>query len=91
VNDQEARAQLRDAVVSSIVAVAPEADPHAIPDDASLRDELDLDSMDFLNVVQGIHDRTGIDVPERDYPHLATLRTAIDYLVARLPSAPSAP
>lgn len=90
-NDQEARSQLRDAVVSSIVAIAPGTDPHAIPDDASLRDELDLDSTDFLDVVQGIHDRTGIDVPERDHPHLATLRTAVDYLVARFPPADTAP
>jgi len=77
------RTTLLDAVIASIVAVAPEADPDTIPEHASLRDELDLDSMDFLNVVQGIHDRTGIDVPERDYPQLATLATAVDYLLAR--------
>jgi acyl carrier protein len=77
------RTTLLDAVIASIVAVAPEVEPDTIPEDASLRDELDLDSMDFLNVVQGIHDRTGIDVPERDYPHLATLATAVDYLLAR--------
>lgn len=76
-------ASLRAAVLASIVAVAPEADGASIPDDASLRDELDLDSMDFLNVVQGIHDRTGIDVPERDYPQLATLASAVDYLAGR--------
>lgn len=77
------RAALLDAVIASIVTVAPEADPDTIPEHASLRDELDLDSMDFLNVVQGIHDRTGIDVPERDYPQLATLATAVDYLLTR--------
>lgn len=81
-NDDQATT-IRDAVIASIVAVAPEADPATIPDDESLRDELDLDSMDFLNVVQGIHDRTGIDVPERDYPQLATLGGAIDYLIER--------
>lgn len=82
-SEPELRRALRDAVVASIVAVAPEAEPATIPEDASLRDELDLDSMDFLNVVQGIHDRTGIDVPERDYPRLATLGSAVDYLLGR--------
>lgn len=81
--------RLREAVVASIVNVAPEADPTTLADDAPLRDELDLDSMDFLTVVQGIHDRTGIDVPERDYPRLATLGAAVDYLVARAASLPS--
>jgi acyl carrier protein len=76
-------ASLRSAVLASIVTVAPEVDAATISDDESLRDELDLDSMDFLNVVQGIHDRTGIDVPERDYPQLATLGSAVDYLAGR--------
>lgn len=77
------RSTLLAAVVASIVAVAPEVDPDTISERSSLRDELDLDSMDFLNVVQGIHDRTGIDVPERDYPRLASLASAVDYLLAR--------
>lgn len=77
------RAILRDAIVASIVSVAPEVDADTIGDHESLRDELDLDSMDFLNVVQGIHDRTGIDVPERDYPQLATLASALEYLLSR--------
>lgn len=82
-SNDDPRSTVRDAVIASIVAVAPEADPATIADDVSLRDELDLDSMDFLNVVQGIHDRTGIDVPERDYPRLATLGSAVDYLLGR--------
>ncbi len=82
-SNDDPRTTVRDAVLASIVAVAPEADPATIPDDASLRDELDLDSMDFLNVVQGIHDRTGVDVPERDYPQLATLGSAVDYVLSR--------
>jgi acyl carrier protein len=41
--------------------------------DALLQDEFDLDSMDFLNLVTTLHDETGIDVPERDYPQLATV------------------
>jgi acyl carrier protein len=77
VNRDEARQIIGDAIAS----VAPEADLAAVADDASLRDELDLDSMDFLNVVIDIHRRTGFEVPERDYPLLATLGGFVDYLV----------
>ncbi len=69
------------AVIAAVRAVAPEAT--SIPPDADLREELDLDSMDFLNVVVGIHERLGIDVPESDYSRLRTLKTAVAYLEER--------
>jgi hypothetical protein len=49
----------------------------------ALQDELDLDSMDFLNLMVGIHEQTGVEVPERDYPKVAHLDGLLDYLVAR--------
>ena len=67
-------------VCESLRLIAPEADLTTLDDRASLRDELDLDSMDFLNFVVGIHDRTGLEVPERDYPRLASLAGCIDYV-----------
>ena len=42
--------------------------------------------MDFLNFVIGLHDTLGVDVPEQDYPQLATLNGAMDYLASRLPA-----
>jgi acyl carrier protein len=60
--------------------IAPEADFSTLAGDADLREELDLDSMDFLNFVIALHERTGIDVPETDYPRLFTLDGAISYL-----------
>jgi acyl carrier protein len=75
--------EIRAHVVASLAAIAPEADYEALDDGASLRDELDLDSMDFLNFVQGLHDRLGVDVPERDYPRLVTLGSTVDYLTSR--------
>ncbi len=74
----------RTAVIASLALIAPEADFDNLPPDADLRDELDLDSMDFLNFVIGIHDRTGIEVPERDYPKLLTLDACVRYLDAAL-------
>ena len=58
----------RTAVISSLAVIAPETDFDRLASDADLRDELDLDSMDFLNFVIELHDRTGVEVPERDYP-----------------------
>jgi acyl carrier protein len=52
--------------------------------DAEFRQEIDLDSMDFLNFIIGLHARLNVDVPEADYPKLATLNQAIDYLAGRL-------
>ncbi len=74
-------AELRAAILEAIQEVAPEADLSRLADIDEFRDELDLDSMDLLNVMIGIHKRTGVDVPERDYPRLSTLRGAIDYLL----------
>jgi acyl carrier protein len=72
--------ELRSAVLDALQEIAPEADLSILSEDADIRDELDLDSMDFLNFMIGIHERTGIDVPERDYPRLGTLRAALGFL-----------
>ncbi|MBI2765897.1 MAG: acyl carrier protein [Chloroflexi bacterium] len=74
--------ELRAAVLASLGDIAPEADLAGLADDDDLRDELDLDSMDFLNFIIGIHERTGIDVPERDYSRLGTVGAALAYLAA---------
>jgi acyl carrier protein len=72
--------ELRALVISVLTHVAPDIDPTAIDPDAELVEQLDIDSMDFLNIVVEINERTGIDVPERDYPKLSTLNDAVGYL-----------
>jgi len=62
--------------------IAPEVDLAEVDDDALLQDEMDLDSMDFLNLVTALHDATGIEVPERDYPSLSTVGGFVAYVVA---------
>jgi acyl carrier protein len=62
--------------------IAPEIDITDADPDALLQDEFDLDSMDFLNLVTTLHDVTGIDVPERDYPQLATVGGFVAYVSA---------
>ena len=71
---------LKKIVMEAILEIAPEADFEALDPDDGLREQLDLDSMDFLNVVIGLHEALGIDIPEADYPRLFTLNSAIDYL-----------
>lgn len=69
--------------------VAPEADLTSVGPDETIQEALDLDSIDFLNIVVALHEQTGIEIPERDYPELATLDAALDYLSdhIRSPSA----
>ena len=77
-----------DVVLAMLAQVAPEADLASLGPDAELRVELDIDSMDFLNFVVGIDERTGVDIPERDYPQLNTLNGCIEYLTRRMAEAP---
>jgi acyl carrier protein len=76
--------EIRKIVVDALTKVAPEIDPASIEARANLRDQLDLDSMDFLNFVLGVHERLAIEIPEADYPHLFSLDGAVAYLAARL-------
>jgi acyl carrier protein len=76
--------EIRSTVLRAIGDVAPEADLGAIDPDASLRDQLDLDSMDLLNVMIALHRLLGVDIPETDYPELATLNGAVAYLAQRV-------
>jgi acyl carrier protein len=76
--------ELRTIVLDTLGGIAPEAELGALPPDKDLREELDLDSMDFLNFVIGLHEKTGVDIPEADYPKLFTLDGALAYLQAAL-------
>lgn len=74
---------LRATVLRCLGEVAPEVDPAAVEPGVPLREQLDLDSMDVLNFAIALHRATGIDVPEVDYPKLATLDGCVAYLAAR--------
>jgi acyl carrier protein len=71
---------LKQIVMEAILEIAPEADFETLDPNDGLREQLDLDSMDFLNVVIGLHEALGVDIPEADYPKLFTLTSAINYL-----------
>jgi acyl carrier protein len=77
VNETQALA----AVTAALAGIAPEVDLGTVDEAARLRDEIDLDSLDFLNLVQALHDATGVDVPEADYARVESLRDLVRYLV----------
>ncbi|HLE99051.1 MAG TPA: acyl carrier protein [Gaiellaceae bacterium] len=64
--------------------IAPEADLAALKPDVAFRDQLDLDSMDLLNVVIGLHAALGVEIPEADYSSLVTPDGCVDYLLSKL-------
>lgn len=77
-----ARDQIKETVLLMLGRIAPEADLAALVPNIAFRDQLDIDSFDFLNLVIGLHEALGVDIPEADYPKLATLEDAIDCLDA---------
>lgn len=72
-------AQARAMAAQVLAAIAPEADPARVGGDEDLREALDLDSMDFMNFVIGLSERSGVDIPEADTPRLRTLGGVIAY------------
>lgn len=78
------RNDIRGEVLSVLTGIAPEVDADEITDDDLLRDQVDLDSMDWLNFLIGIHKRLNVDIPESDYKSLRTLADVVNYVDKRL-------
>lgn len=78
------RDEIARAVLRSLKAVAPEADLSTLGGGEDVREALDIDSMDFLRFVVGLHDALHVEVPERDYPRIRTLDGCVTYLEERL-------
>ncbi len=70
-------------VLEIIGEIAPDEDTSSIDPKVRLRDQLDLDSMDFLDIVMELRKQYGIEVPEEDYPKLASLESCGEYLTPR--------
>lgn len=70
-------------VLDIIAEIAPDEDVSDVKPDVRLRDQLDLDSMDFLDIVMELRKQHGIEVPEADYPQLATLDSCAEYLTPK--------
>ena len=77
--------EIKALILGEVAKIAPEFDPLQIDPAVDLRDQIDLDSMDILNLMIAIHAATGIDIPEADYPKMATLDECVAYLGAHAP------
>ena len=77
-NSQQAQA----AISTALAMIAPECDLSTVDPMVPFRVELDLDSLDFLGLVESLQTATGVDIPESDYPRIETLAQLTDYLVA---------
>lgn len=62
--------------------IAPEVDVGAVDRDLPLQEVADIDSISFMALVTAIHDRTGIEIPVKDYPKLATMNSFVTYLMS---------
>jgi acyl carrier protein len=78
-NQQDARLAVR----TAIGQVAPDLDLDGLDEQSRLRQDLEFDSLDFLRVVESIDESTGVDIPERDYTAVATVKGLIDYVASR--------
>ena len=82
------RGELLRSVVAQLRCVAPEVEADSIDPARSLRSQVDLDSMDWLNFLIGLHERFGVNVAESDYAGLVTLDDVINYLQSNVAHRP---
>lgn len=82
--------RVKDIILEIISVVAPDADISNVKSDVRLRDQLEMDSMDFLDIVMELRKRYKIEVPKEDYPKLATLDGCVEYLAPKFAAVPSA-
>jgi acyl carrier protein len=75
---------LQAAVFDTLRRIAPEVAPETLRPATPLRDQVDLDSMDWLNFLLGLHEALGVDIPEADYARLVSLEDVLAYLRAKL-------
>lgn len=77
----------RAAFIEELVRVAPDIEPETVGDTDHIQDDLGLDSMDVLNLVTALHKRFEVDIPESDYPMIATAAQAAKYLATHAQQA----
>ena len=75
--------EIRAIVIETLKVIAPEIEEGDLRPDRLLRDQVDLDSMDWLNFLVGLHQKLRVDIPEADYRKLTTLNAVIGYLAAK--------
>ncbi len=75
---------IREAITDILSDIAPDEDLSELKEDVAFREQLELDSMDFLDIVMELRKRYRIQIPEEDYPRLASMQSTIEYLEPRM-------
>lgn len=78
-------AEIRAVALATLKSIAPEVEEAELRADRPLRSQVDLDSMDWLNFLLGLHEKLKVEIPEADYAKLVTLDDLVSYLAAKLP------
>lgn len=82
-----APAEIRDAIIDILADIAPDEDLTDLKDEVSFRDQMELDSMDFLDIVMELRKRYKVQVPEEDYTNLDSMSTTVTYLTPKMAAA----
>ncbi len=72
--------KIREAVRNILADIAPDEDDSELKEDVAFRDQLELDSMDFLDIVMELRKRYRVQIPEEDYQELASMKSTVAYL-----------
>jgi acyl carrier protein len=81
--------EIREAVTDILSDIAPDEDVSHLKEDVAFREQLELDSMDFLDIVMELRKRYGIEVPEKEYIQLASLDSSAEYLTPKFNTLPA--
>ena len=76
--------EIRQVIIEILEKIAPDEDLSSIDDSKPFRDQMELDSMDFLDIVMELRKLYRIQIPEDDYHHLVTMNSTVEYLTPRL-------
>ncbi len=82
--------EIREAIRDILSDIAPDEDVSDLKEEVPFRDQLELDSMDFLDIVMELRKRYRVQIPEEDYPELASMQSTVAYLEPRMKDVPAA-
>jgi len=77
-------AEIREEILDILEDISPDEDLDGLDDETPFRDQLELDSMDFLDIVMELRKRYRVQIPEEDYGHLASMSTTVAYLEPKM-------
>jgi acyl carrier protein len=83
-------AEIKQAILNILEGIAPDENLEGLKDDIPLREQLELDSMDFLDIVMELRKRYRVQIPEDDYVELATMQSTVRYLAPLMKDIPKA-